>query len=410
MNQSRKDLRGRALRKGEVQRKSDGRYMYTWTDPLGKRRFIYAQDLTELREKEKQLARDQMDGLDLYAAGIATVDMTFDRYMKLKPQLRETTRCNYLYMWDRFVRDTFGKKLVSTIKYSDVLQFYQYMINELKLSVSCVGTIHTMLHPTLQLAVRDGIIRINPSDGVMKELKSSTNNESGMRHALTIEQQRAFMNYIAGHPVYSHWWPFMAVMLGTGLRIGEAIGLRWADLDFEKRTINVNHSLVYYPVGDNRRSVIQLSKPKTEAGIRVVPMLDTVYDAFQMVKDEQRETGENLTEIDGMSGFVFMNRFGNVPNPQTVNRTIVRIYTAYNAEEILAAKREKREPLLIPHFSCHHLRHTFATRLCENETNLKVIQSVMGHRNIETTMDVYAEATERRTQETFDNLNKLDVF
>lgn len=66
MAKARKDERGRALRKGEVQRASDKRYMYTYTDPLGRRKFIYAQDLTTLREKEKQLIKDQLDGLDIY--------------------------------------------------------------------------------------------------------------------------------------------------------------------------------------------------------------------------------------------------------------------------------------------------------------------------------------------------------
>ena len=65
MAKARKDLRGRALKKGEVQRKSDQRYMYTYTDPLGRRKFIYANDLTELREKEQKLQRDQLDGLIL---------------------------------------------------------------------------------------------------------------------------------------------------------------------------------------------------------------------------------------------------------------------------------------------------------------------------------------------------------
>ena len=64
MAQSRKDNRGRTLRKGEVQRSSDLRYLYTYTDPLGKRRFVYAKDLMSLREKEKELLRDQLDGLD----------------------------------------------------------------------------------------------------------------------------------------------------------------------------------------------------------------------------------------------------------------------------------------------------------------------------------------------------------
>ena len=82
---------------------------------------------------------------------------------------------------------------------------------------------------------------------------------------------------------------------------------------------------------------------------------------------------------------------------------------SYNDEEMLNSKKEEREPLLLPDFSCHHLRHTFATRLCEAESNLKVIRSIMGHKNIETTMDIYAEATDRKKEETFERLaGKLD--
>jgi len=82
----------------------------------------------------------------------------------------------------------------------------------------------------------------------------------------------------------------------------------------------------------------------------------------------------------------------------TINRAIKRIYEAYNEEEIQTAKKEKRQPVLIPHFSCHHLRHTFCTRFCENESNLKVIQEIMGHSDITTTMNIYAEATENKKQ------------
>ena len=103
MAQTRKDLRGRVLRKGESQRRSDGRYVYTYTDPLGRRKYVYAQDLVTLREKEAQLMKDQMDGLDIYVAGKATVNFVFDRYMSLKSNLKPTTRSNYLYMYDRFI-------------------------------------------------------------------------------------------------------------------------------------------------------------------------------------------------------------------------------------------------------------------------------------------------------------------
>ena len=411
MAKARKDLRGRALRKGETQRASDKRYVYTYMDPLGRRKYVYARDLATLREKEKELMKNQLDGLDLYVAGRATINNVFDRYMAIKHNLRDSTRSNYLYTYNHFVRDNFGMKLIASIKFSDVLQYYNHLLHEENLSLGTLDTIHCLLHPTFQLAVRDQVIRNNPSDGVMKEISKQSGKNRGVRHALTIEQQRAFMEYVANHPVYYHWWSLFTVLLGTGCRIGEALGLRWEDLDFENRIISINHSLVYYPTAKERKSVMRIVKPKTEAGIRTIPMLDVVYDAFQMELEEQEETGFNTDEIDGMTGFVFKNRYGGVPNYNTVNQAIKRIINSHNADEVVLAKREKREPVIIPNFSCHHFRHTFATRLCEVESNLKVIQSIMGHRNIETTMDVYAEATDRKKKESMDNLSaKLDIF
>ena len=409
MAKARKDLRGRALKPGEIQRKDDQRYMYSYTDPLGRRKYIYANDLTELREKEQKLQRDQLDGLDIYAAGKATVNDTFDRYISTKYELRDSTRSGYLYTYDHFVRDNFGLKKLIDVKYSDVLQFYYYLLNEKEIAIATLDSVHCLLHPTFDLAVRDDIIRKNPTDGVMKEITKKSGKNKGIRHALTIEEQRAFMDYMATHPVYYHWWPLFTVLLGTGTRIGECLGLRWDDLDFDKKLISINHSIVYYPEKKSKSAIMRVSLPKTEAGIRTIPMLDVVRDAFEIEKEEQAEKGGNTQEIDGMTGFVFCNRFGNVPNPQTVNATIRRIRKNYNAEEVLNAKKEDRDPVILPEFSCHHLRHTFATRLCETETNLKVIQSVMGHAGIETTMNIYADATDKKKQESFDELaSKLD--
>lgn len=407
MAKARKDNRGRALRKGESQR-TDNTYVYTYTDPFKKRRFVYAKDLQTLREKQDKLKKEQLDGLDSYLAGNATLNFVFDRYMSTKYDLRKTTRSNYLYMYNHFVRDGFGERLIAELKYSDVKYFYLYLLNEKGLQANTVDTIHTILHPTFQLAVRDDIIRKNPSDGVMAEIKKKAGKNKGIRHALTIQQQRAFLNYIANEPVFSHWLPLFTVLLGTGCRIGEVIGLRWQDVDYENRIININHSVVYYAVAGapTKKSVFQVSLPKTEAGIRDVPMMDEVYEALQQEYEYQRENGFNSTTIDGMTGFIFCNRFGNVHNPQTVNRTIKRILENYNAEEVLNAKKERRQPVILPHFSCHHLRHTFCTRLCENESNLKVIQAVMGHANIETTMDIYAEATAEKKKEAIENLSK----
>lgn len=413
MAKSRKDNKGRVLRKGETQRSCDGKYVYTYTDPEGKRRSIYSKDIMELRQREEKLIKDQLDGLDAYAAGNSTVNFVFDRYISTKSELRGTTMRNYKYMYDRFIRDGFGKKKIASVKYSDVLQFYQHLLKEKEMQINTLETIHTVLHPTFQLAVRDNIIRVNPSDGVMAQIKKQPGKNHGVRHALTVEQQRAFMNYTANNPVFYHWHPLFTVLLGTGCRIGEVIGLRWDDLDFEKRLISINHSVTYYAREGNktRKSEFAVSLPKTEAGIRTVPMMDAVYEAFKEEYEVQKENGFNSTVIDGMTGFIFCNRFGNIHNPQTVNRTIKRILENYNAEEVINAKKERRQPVIIPNFSCHHLRHTFCTRFCEKETNVKVIQAVMGHANIETTMDIYAEVTDAKKKEAIENLShNLDIF
>ncbi|MDU2584008.1 site-specific integrase [Peptoniphilus lacrimalis] len=409
---ARKDNKGRALRKGETYRESDNRYSYSYKDIYGKRKFIYAKDLKKLREREAILIKDQLDGLDIYVAGKAKLNFVFDRYISTKTELRETTYTNYVYMYDRFIRDGFGENKIGDIKYSDVLYFYYDLINNKGLQINSLETIHTILHPTFQLAVRDEIIRNNPSDGVMAEIKKKSKDKKKTRHALTVEQQRAFMNYIAESPVYNNWNLIFTVLLGTGCRIGEVVGLRWSDVDLEKRTIDINHSMTYYPrKKDTYKCEFKVSLPKTESGIRVIPMMEPVYEVLKEEYDKRKEEGFCPVVVDGMSGFIFINRFGMIHNPASINRAIRRIYESYNAEEIVKAKKEKREPLLIPHFSCHHLRHTFCSRFCENETNIKVIQQIMGHASVETTMDIYAEINDGKLQESMEALAKnLDVF
>ena len=173
--------------------------------------------------------------------------------------------------------------------------------------------------------------------------------------------------------------------------------------------ISVNHNVIYRQQ-DNGLCEMHVTTPKTKSGVRTIPMLTEVKAALQAEIQKQMEYGLCTCEIDGYSGFIFSNRCGYVHNPQTLNRAIKRIVKEYNARETQQAKEEKREPILLPDFSMHVLRHTFCTRFCENETNVKVIQEIMGHADISTTMDIYAEATEEKKKEVFANLdNKIKI-
>lgn len=403
---SRKDSKGRVLKKGECIRKSDGRYIYTYTDPLGRRKFIYATDIVELRRKEQELMRDQLDGLDMYVRGTATINTTFDRYISTKNNLRDSTMNGYIYTYNHFVRDTFGKKRIAEVRYSDVLHYYLYLLEEEEIAVGTLDSVHCVLHPTFQMAVRDDIIRKNPSDGVIAEITKKTGKHRGIRRALTVQQQKTFMDYVANHPVYNHWWPLFTVLLGTGTRIGECLGLRWEDIDFDNKMLEINHTIAYYPTDGTKSARMRIHLPKTDAGIRTIPILPEVMDALMMAKEEQEEEGIEQPILDGMTGFVFLNRYGDVMNPQSVNNGIKRIIASYNANEELEAARERREPFFLDKFTCHVLRHTFATRLCMACTNVKIIQSIMGHKEVSTTFEIYAEATDDAKKNAFEMLSE----
>lgn len=191
---------------------------------------------------------------------------------------------------------------------------------------------------------------------------------------------------------------------------GECLGLRWCDLDFKNRIIDINHNLVHRRV-DEEGGTLHINTPKTKAGERRIPMIEPVYEAFLEEYQIQQLTGFCTQEIEGYKGFVFCSSGGTVTIPQEVNRAIHTIVADYNEEETAKAKKERREPFLLPKFSAHHLRHTFCTRLCENETNLKVIQTVMGHKDIQTTMDIYADCTEDKKKEVIQKIeNKIFVM
>jgi integrase len=411
MAKVRRDKKGRILRKGETFRNDVKLYRYSYTDPEGKRKAIYASDLPELREKEKQMERDKLDGLNVYLQAKVDINYVFDRYISTKRDLRSTTETGYRYTYDQYVRYGFGQNRISEIRYSDVIMFYNRLLDK-GLSVSTVDSVHCVLRPTFQLAVRDMIIRFNPTDGAMAEIKKSSRNKTEKRYALTYAQERAFLDYISENPDEARWVPLFTVMFGTGGRIGEIIGLRWRDIDIDNSTISINHSVSYGPNCKNDgRCELQMFLPKTKSGIRIIPMLDKVKEAFLQEKDNQEKFGYFCKEkLGGCNDFIFCNRFGNIYKPSGINKVIKRIVDDYNAKEELNAARENRDPLILPRFSCHIIRHTFCTRLCENETNIKVIQSVMGHKDIETTMDIYAEVSEQKKIETFEQLNKENVL
>lgn len=405
----RRDSKNRVLEKGEYQKES-GMYEYRYKDIHGKTRSIYSWRLTAsdpnpagkgkcepLRDMIAAIEKDVSNNIDTYTAQTTTLNERFDIYMDSKINLRRSTRQNYIYMYDKYVRDTVGRMKMCDIKYSIIQCLYNSMITKNGFKPNSMESLHTVLNPIFERAVWDNLIQSNPCPKAMKQIRESDAWVKEKKKPLTIEEQSTFMKFLETSPSYRHWSNILTVLLGTGVRIGECLGLTWSECNFDENVIKVTHTLNYRKQDDGHCSHYVEFVPKTEAGERGIPMFDEVRAALLDEKARQEREGTADTVIDGVSGWCFTNRYGTVFTPVSINKAIERIRKAYNESERAAAKQEGRIPFLLPHFTCHQLRHTFCTRMVEIEPRAKVVQAMMGHADSRTTLDVYA-AVEKRTK------------
>lgn len=412
-----RDSKGRVLLEGESQR-ADGRYEYRYTDNNGKRRSVYSYRLTAsdrlpdgcrarntepLRDLEARIRRDIDDGIDTQTARTITLDQAFKKNMASR-RLKESTRDNYEYMYSKYISPKFGHVLIDDIRYTDIKAFYTELLNG-GFKANSIETIQTILSPVFGDAVKDSVIRTNPTSNMISDMKKRSDWVKGHRDALTIPQQQRLLSFVKSSPVFSRWYSLLVFFIGTGCRASEGIGIRWEDVDFNRRTISINHNAIYRRRASTGNCEVYITTPKTSSGIREIPLLPEVRDA--LVREKEYQTQCYITcvdEIDGYSGFIFCNRYGHVHRPTTINRAIQRIVESYNNKETIESEMRDREPILLPHFSLHNLRHTFCTRLCENESNIKVIQEIMGHSDSQTTLDIYAEVTREAKEKFFSNI------
>lgn len=381
---ARKDSRGRNLRTGESERK-DGIYMYRYTDvKSGKRQTIYAGDLPELREKEKQIAKDLDDNiLTDTAIKKMTLNTLFERYMQTR-RFYSSTKINYENMWDIHVKNELGNIKVVQLRPSHIKTFYNKM-SEQGYANNTIKYIHTLLYPALELAVDDDIIRKNPAKNTLSGDYGEAPKEKDI---LTMEQQEKLFAFVCGSPVYNVYIPMLTVMLELGLRCGELIGLTWSDIDMEKKEVSVNHQLIYKDFGDGYK--FHINSPKTKAGNRIIPMSQAVQRAFTEQKKINFMLGRHsIEEIEGCSDFIFLAKTGRPLMPSAVNNVLYNIIDAYNKAESGKAEKERRTPALLPKISSHSLRHTACTNMAKYGMNIKILQYIMGHAHSDVTMDVY---------------------
>lgn len=381
--EKRRDSKGRILNKGESQIK-DGRYMYKYIDANGNTRWVYSWKLTptdrlpkgkrdklSLRELEAEIQKDLLDGIDTNGKKMTLCEL-YKKQNASRANVKKTTEKSRETLMQILEEDILGARSIDNIKPSDAKEWALRM-KEKGYSYNTINNHKRSLKAAFYIAIQDDYVRKNPFDFKVSDVIS---DDSKQREALTEDEEKRLLSFVEADKVYSRYYDVIVVLLNTGLRISELCGLTIADLDFEKKLINVDHQLLH-----SKEHGFYIDTPKTKSGIRQIPMNKKAYDALQRVvkqcKDMQTDT------IDGYSGFLFHTQEGNPVMSQyysTVFRNLVKKYNKTNEDEL-------------PYFSPHVLRHTFCTRLANRNMNPKSLQYIMGHSSIEITLNLYAHVT-----------------
>lgn len=384
----RKDKKGRVLKKGESQ-KQDNLYMYRWTDHNRTRQCCYASTLEKLREKEKEIEKELMLGV---SRTTITLNEQIEIYLQTKHNLAKSTKSNYQYYYEHSIKDSrLGTMKVIDIKKSDILMLYK-QLSDSGYSAGTIQILQKIIRPSLQLACDDNVILKNPADGCTKDYST----ELEKKYALTFDEEEEFLERIRNRPRMKRYYPMYNIILKTGLRISEAIGLTWDDVDMDNKTISINHQVQCRTV-DNKY-MLYANNTKTEAGIRIIPMTNEVYRLFIEQRKVWLATIKDTDfEVDGYKNFVFVSHVtGKCMNHNNVRRMLRSI----------VAMNEDRE-IQLPPISPHILRHTAATRLAESGCDIKVMQYLLGHTDVRTTMRVYNHVDPERVKRELEKLENL---
>ncbi len=380
MSEKRRDNRNRILRSGESQR-SDGRYVFSYTDAGGNRQSFYSWRLDphdpipegkrkdiSLREKEKQLEYDIFSGLVPNGGNITVLDLV-EKYISLKTGVRHNTIANYKFVINILKKEKFGKLRIDKVKQSDAKKFLIDLQRNGR-GYSSIHTIRGVLRPAFQMAFVDDLIRKNPFDF---QLVSVVVNDSVTREAVSRADMRKFLDFVKEDKHFCRYYEGIYILFHTGLRISEFVGLTKSDIDFSDMTIHVTHQLQR-----KRDMEYVIEDTKTSSGTRDVPMTPKVAECFRQIL-ARRPKVRIEPIIDGYTGFLYMDKNGMPMVALHWEKYFKHILDKYNSIY----------KVQLPAITPHVCRHTFCSNMAKSGMNPKTLQYIMGHSDIGVTLNTY---------------------
>ena len=274
----------------------------------------------------------------------------------------------------------------------------QQLINELMAQGLAINTVKKnkfLLNQFFDYAMESGLVTTNPTYQIkVRNRNVRLYDQENEYKAIPAEYRMKFLMAINGHPFLK---ALCMTAMFAGLRIGEILALKWENIDFENKTINVQHGITQVPIFDDKGEIISrktvISDTKTACSVREVPVPDILLDALKDWK-KQQWVKQQLSGVDLLkpSSIVFSNDDGSV-------RTYYGTRVAFDR---LAKKHGFFGKI---HF--HTLRHTYSNMLFEANENPKVIQALLGHKSVKTTLTVYNSVDKSYYKQATDKLNDL---
>jgi len=371
----------RGNNEGSIFKRNDGTWCAMVTegrDPkTGKliRRSFYGKTRQEVSEKLSKAQEDLRKGTLVENTRIKVGQWLDDWLTKYKKgRIRPTTYDSYEMVVRVHIKPYIGNVFLKDLKPENLQAMYNDKLSHGRtddkggLSTRTVRYMHMIMHEALKQALKNNLVSRNiaeattPPKLVKREMR-----------VLSKEEQNKFLDVLEGERL----GPAFLIDIGTGLRRGELLTLRWSDIDFGERVIRVSHSLSRvrtFEEDSNTKSQLVFQQPKTKSGRRSIPMLDNVYEALKEHKVAQEEEKKFLGSAYQDNGLVFCTELGKPIEPRNFNRKFYELLDKAGIEDA----------------NLHCLRHTFATRGLELGMNPKVMQELMGHSSIMLFMDTYA--------------------